>query len=98
MGEEDACHEGEVRHELVAVHDDVGVAENDHHLLIQWPNRIRTGNEPDLCLLISRKMPVLFPIESEVSLDECVHEPGDGRNDLLHALAPLAAAQEQDLV
>ena len=27
------CHKGEVRHELVAVHDDVGVAENDDHLL-----------------------------------------------------------------
>ena len=35
IGEEDACHEGEVGHELVAVHDDVGVAENDDHLLIQ---------------------------------------------------------------
>ena len=37
-------HEGEVRDELVAVHDDIGVAENDDHLLIQWSNRIRTGN------------------------------------------------------
>ena len=45
MGEEDACHEREVSHELVAVHDDIGVAENDDHLLIQWPNRIRTDNE-----------------------------------------------------
>ena len=42
-------------------------------------------------------MPLLFPIESEESLDEGVHEPGDRRYDLLHALAPLAAAQEQDL-
>ena len=42
-------------------------------------------------------MPRLFPIESEESLDEGVHEPGDRRYDLLHALAPLAAAQEQDL-
>ena len=37
MGDEwvnkSAFHEGEVRHELVAVHDDVGVAENDDHLL-----------------------------------------------------------------
>ena len=44
MGEEDACHEREVSDELVAVHDDIGVAENDDHLLIQWSNRIRTGN------------------------------------------------------
>ena len=45
----------------------------------------------------SREMPVLLLIESEVSLDEGVHKPGDRRYDLLHALAPLAAAQEQDL-
>ena len=48
IGEEDACHEGEVGHELVAVHDDVGVAENDDHLLIRWHNRIRTGNESEV--------------------------------------------------
>ena len=48
-------------------------------------------------MFISREMPALFLIQSEVSLDEGVHEPGDRRYDLLHALAPLAAAQEQDL-
>ena len=86
-----------MRHELVAVHDDVGVAENDHHLLI-FNGPTRLGPVMSLiCLLNSREMPVLYPIESEVSLDEGVHEPGDRRYDLLHALAPLAAAQEQDL-
>ena len=42
-------------------------------------------------------MPLLFPIESEESLDEGVHETGDRRYDLLHALASLAAVQEQNL-
>ena len=28
-----ACHEGEVRNELMAVDDEIGVAENDDHLL-----------------------------------------------------------------
>ena len=37
------CHEGEVRHELVAVHDDVGVAENDDHLLSDQQDQDQPG-------------------------------------------------------
>ena len=38
-----AFHEGEVRHELVAVHDDVGVAENDDHLLSDQQDQDQPG-------------------------------------------------------